>query len=98
MFGIKTGIYWRICWAIITPGIMALVLIYTLIEYKPLTYKNIEYPTLAYGKYHNKHNILNILNMRSFFKELLGQFTRSEYCNYQYGHFTLFISSPGNLY
>ncbi|XP_053966359.1 sodium-dependent nutrient amino acid transporter 1 isoform X1 [Anastrepha ludens] len=44
MCNIKTGLYWRICWAICTPGLMFLVLIYTLINYKPLQYKGVEYP------------------------------------------------------
>lgn len=48
MFGIKTGIYWRICWAFVTPGVMALVLIYSLVEYQPLMYKGNEYPALYY--------------------------------------------------
>ncbi|KAL5286509.1 hypothetical protein ACFFRR_007883 [Megaselia abdita] len=48
MFGMKTGLYWRICWAVVTPGLMALVLFYSLIEYQPLTYKGNEYPALYY--------------------------------------------------
>ncbi|XP_055383332.1 sodium-dependent nutrient amino acid transporter 1 [Condylostylus longicornis] len=49
MFGIKTGLYWRICWAIITPSLMITVLIYLIIEYQPLKYKNIDYPPLVMG-------------------------------------------------
>lgn len=49
MTGLQTGIYWRICWGIITPGLMLAVLIYTLVDMKPLTYKNIEYPNVAHG-------------------------------------------------
>ncbi|XP_054740384.1 sodium-dependent nutrient amino acid transporter 1 isoform X1 [Anastrepha obliqua] len=48
MIGLKTGIYWRICWGIITPGLMLAVLIYTLIDLKPLTYKNVDYPNIAH--------------------------------------------------
>lgn len=51
MFGVKTGLYWRICWAFITPALMTLVLIYTLIEYKPLTYKDESYPHAYHSKY-----------------------------------------------
>lgn len=44
MCDLKTGIYWRICWAIFTPGLMFLVLVYTLVTYKPLVYKDVAYP------------------------------------------------------
>lgn len=47
MLGIRTGRYWRICWSLITPGLMFLVLIYTLVNYEPLRYKGIEYPFWA---------------------------------------------------
>lgn len=49
MVGLKTGIYWRLCWGLITPGLMLAVLIYTLLDMKPLTYKNVEYPAIAHG-------------------------------------------------
>lgn len=48
MTGQITGIYWRICWGIVAPGLMLSVLIYTLIEFKPLTYKDVEYPYQAH--------------------------------------------------
>lgn len=44
MCDLKTGIYWRLCWAIFTPGLMFLVLVYTLVTYKPLQYKDVAYP------------------------------------------------------
>ncbi|XP_049308962.1 sodium-dependent nutrient amino acid transporter 1 [Bactrocera dorsalis] len=44
MCDLKTGIYWRLCWAIFTPGLMFLVLVYTLVTYKPLEYKDVAYP------------------------------------------------------
>lgn len=47
MLGVKSGLYWRICWGIITPGLMFLVLIYTLITFEPLQYKDVAYPQLA---------------------------------------------------
>uniref|UniRef100_A0A1I8Q5G3 Transporter n=1 Tax=Stomoxys calcitrans TaxID=35570 RepID=A0A1I8Q5G3_STOCA len=46
MLGVKTGPYWRICWTYITPGLMLSVLIYSLLNYAPLTYKGIEYPIM----------------------------------------------------
>lgn len=52
MTGQKTGLYWRICWGIITPGLMLAVLTYTLVDMKPLTYKNVDYPHIAHGTVH----------------------------------------------
>uniref|UniRef100_A0A1B0G9S9 Transporter n=1 Tax=Glossina morsitans morsitans TaxID=37546 RepID=A0A1B0G9S9_GLOMM len=49
MLGLKTGLYWRVCWAIITPGLMFLVLIYSLINYQPLDYKGVKYPDAVYN-------------------------------------------------
>ncbi|KAM7343169.1 sodium-dependent nutrient amino acid transporter 1 [Cochliomyia hominivorax] len=49
MLGVKTSLYWRICWAIVTPGLMFAVLVYTLITLKPLDYKGVAYPELAYN-------------------------------------------------
>lgn len=49
MLGIKTGVYWRICWTFITPGLMMGVLLYSLISYTPLTYKGETYPIVYYA-------------------------------------------------
>ncbi|KAH8405750.1 hypothetical protein KR215_008271, partial [Drosophila sulfurigaster] len=48
MLNVKTGFYWRICWAIVAPGLMFLVLVYMLFSYEPLTYKGVAYPQEAY--------------------------------------------------
>lgn len=48
MLNVKTGVYWRICWALVAPGLMFLVLIYMLCSYEPLTYKGVVYPQAAY--------------------------------------------------
>ncbi|XP_013109299.2 sodium-dependent nutrient amino acid transporter 1 [Stomoxys calcitrans] len=48
MVGLKTGIYWRLCWGLITPGLMLAVLIYSLLAMEPLTYKNVDYPAIAH--------------------------------------------------
>lgn len=50
MVGLRTGLYWRICWGFITPSLMMTVLIYTLVDMKPLTYKNVDYPAVAHGE------------------------------------------------
>lgn len=50
MIGRNPGFYWRTCWGILTPLFMVFILLYTLISYKPLTYKGQYYPSTAYGK------------------------------------------------
>lgn len=51
MMGLKTSWYWRICWAVITPGLMITILIYQIVTMKPMEYNGYVYPTLVYGKY-----------------------------------------------
>lgn len=58
MLGIKTGLYWRICWGIITPVLMGSIMIYTLVTLKPLTYNGYIYPNTAYGN--NKYNVYHV--------------------------------------
>lgn len=53
MFNIKTGLYWRICWGFITPVMMTLILVYTIVDLKPLTYRDYVYPDVAYSEYFN---------------------------------------------
>ncbi|XP_030371971.1 sodium-dependent nutrient amino acid transporter 1 [Scaptodrosophila lebanonensis] len=48
MLGIKTSIYYRLCWALITPLMMIAILLYMLILYEPLTYKDYTYQTGVY--------------------------------------------------
>lgn len=59
MLGIQTGIYWRICWGFITPVLMIVILIYTLIELEPLTYRDYVYPDSAYGKIYGQPIIID---------------------------------------
>lgn len=49
MTGRRTGLYWRICWGLVTPLLMVVILLYTFITYKPLTYKEYEYPEAVIG-------------------------------------------------
>lgn len=59
----KTGIYWRICWGLITPFLMATILIYSIATMEPITYKKYVYPDAAYGKYYiNDHFFLILIN------------------------------------
>lgn len=51
MMGIETGWYWRLCWRFVTPGLMAAVLIYMLLDMSALTYKGVAYPALAHGRF-----------------------------------------------
>uniref|UniRef100_A0A1B0B7D6 Transporter n=1 Tax=Glossina palpalis gambiensis TaxID=67801 RepID=A0A1B0B7D6_9MUSC len=48
MLGMNTSIYWRLCWSLISPALLLSVLIYTLLDLRPLTYKNREYPRAAH--------------------------------------------------
>ncbi|CAK9801905.1 Sodium-dependent nutrient amino acid transporter 1 [Anthophora plagiata] len=49
MLGGRPSIYWRFCWALITPTLMIVILIYTIATYKPPTYDGVQFPTYAYG-------------------------------------------------
>ncbi|KAH8323332.1 hypothetical protein KR067_005258 [Drosophila pandora] len=49
MLGRKVGLYWRLCWSIITPLIMTTILVYFYATYEPLTYNNVIYPFWAYS-------------------------------------------------
>ncbi|XP_043260588.1 sodium-dependent nutrient amino acid transporter 1-like [Colletes gigas] len=45
----RPSAYWRLCWAIITPLLLAVILIYSLISLRPLTYSGISYPYSAHA-------------------------------------------------
>ncbi|KAF7996892.1 hypothetical protein HCN44_002538 [Aphidius gifuensis] len=45
----RPSIYWRLCWAIATPLLLGIILIYTIITLTPLTYSGIYYPDSAYA-------------------------------------------------
>ncbi|CAH2037457.1 unnamed protein product, partial [Iphiclides podalirius] len=49
MLGIKTSIYWRFCWGVITPSMMIVVFIYALASYEALVFGGYYYyPTAGY--------------------------------------------------
>lgn len=54
MLGRKTGMYWRICWGVITPFMMILILVYFIMTWKPLTYRDYEYQTSMHSKNYQK--------------------------------------------
>lgn len=35
MLGIKTGLFWRVCWGIVTPITVLFILLVSLVQYKP---------------------------------------------------------------
>ncbi|XP_078034986.1 sodium-dependent nutrient amino acid transporter 1 [Augochlora pura] len=45
----RPSAYWRICWAVITPVLLAVILFYTLITLTPVTYSGIPYPQSAHA-------------------------------------------------
>ncbi|XP_043279000.1 sodium-dependent nutrient amino acid transporter 1-like isoform X1 [Venturia canescens] len=49
MLGSRPNLYWRLCWSIITPVFMIIVLIYTVATYIPPTYDGMEFPKYAYA-------------------------------------------------
>ncbi|XP_017760565.1 PREDICTED: sodium-dependent nutrient amino acid transporter 1-like isoform X2 [Eufriesea mexicana] len=49
MLGHRPSLYWRFCWALITPILMIVILMYSIITYEPPTYNGVQFPTYAYG-------------------------------------------------
>ncbi|XP_055844970.1 sodium-dependent nutrient amino acid transporter 1-like [Episyrphus balteatus] len=43
----KVTLYWRLCWTILTPGIMLIIFIYSMITMESAKYSGMEYPELA---------------------------------------------------
>lgn len=50
MLGIKTGLYWRICWGFITPTLLAAILLYHIATYETFTFNGYVYPDGMYGE------------------------------------------------
>lgn len=51
MLNIKTSVYWRFCWGIITPAMMTVVFFYALIAGEALEFGDYVFPQAAYGNY-----------------------------------------------
>lgn len=49
MLGKRLGIYWRLCWLLITPLLMIVILIYTIATYESPKYNDSRFPDYAYG-------------------------------------------------
>jgi solute carrier family 6 (neurotransmitter transporter, glycine) member 5/9 len=50
MLGFRPNFYWRWCWRVVTPGLMIIILLYTLIQFQYVDYKGYVYPDAAYGE------------------------------------------------
>lgn len=51
----KVGLYWRICWGLITPVVLIIIFIYFVATLEEITYEGKQYPTITLGK-NNKNN------------------------------------------
>lgn len=49
MSGKRPGWYWRLCWIFVTPGLMIVILVYTIAIYSPILYSGMPFPDYAYG-------------------------------------------------
>lgn len=52
MLGKKTGLYWRVCWSVVTPSVMISILGYFIWKWKPLTYRGFEYDFRWHGEFY----------------------------------------------
>lgn len=50
MIGQKVSVYWRICWAIITPLLLFIILVYSLATMEVYKHEGKYFPQSAYGK------------------------------------------------
>ncbi|KAL0110486.1 hypothetical protein PUN28_013833 [Cardiocondyla obscurior] len=48
MLNRRLSIFWRICWSVLTPGIILVIFIYTFVNLELLKYNNKFYPSLIY--------------------------------------------------
>jgi solute carrier family 6 amino acid transporter-like protein 5/7/9/14 len=49
MLDLKIGWYWKICWGIVIPVGLTIILVHSLIVTDPLSYNDVRYPTSALG-------------------------------------------------
>ncbi|XP_071443897.1 sodium-dependent nutrient amino acid transporter 1-like [Hetaerina americana] len=47
--GVKVSAYWRLCWGILIPFILCIILTYSFLNFSPLTYAGIPYPPTAHA-------------------------------------------------
>lgn len=71
MLGKKTGIYWRLCWGIVTPLLMFSIFIYFVSTWTSITYQGYEYhPTMHSRSFDT--NILSPGSLQNFFSAAFG--------------------------
>lgn len=61
MLGRKIGVYWRICWGIVTPLMMIGIFIYFILTWESLKYQDYEFHPKMHGRKHQKFNLSNEL-------------------------------------
>ncbi|XP_049801444.1 sodium-dependent nutrient amino acid transporter 1-like [Schistocerca nitens] len=49
MLNVKVSFYWRICWGFVTPVMLFVILLYTLINMESPQYHDMDFPASAYG-------------------------------------------------
>ncbi|XP_076623945.1 sodium-dependent nutrient amino acid transporter 1 [Colletes latitarsis] len=49
MLGTRPSWYWRLCWAFVTPVLMIIILVYTIVTYESPTYDGVQFPQYALG-------------------------------------------------
>lgn len=49
MLGSRPTFYWRLCWVLVTPLLMIIVLVYTIATYNPPMYDGMRFPNYAYA-------------------------------------------------
>ncbi|XP_026866101.1 sodium- and chloride-dependent GABA transporter ine isoform X1 [Electrophorus electricus] len=49
MMGRKPGMFFRLCWMVICPVLIAVILVFSVIQFKPARYENYVYPAWAQG-------------------------------------------------
>lgn len=92
MIGRNPGLYWRVCWGIITPIAMIIILLYTFVSFTPLTYRNHVYPDQYYGE--SSRSIFSICSLfviraslfSRFVQRSAGPFSRSASFSCRSGH------------
>lgn len=81
MLGIKTGMFWRICWGIVTPIVVLVILLFSIINYVPM-----ELPSGYNGEYYfhlQFHD--SIPNFNYYFQLSDGASTLWPFCSFLLG-------------
>lgn len=65
MLGYRPNIIWRMCWQFVTPIVMIVIFIYSLISLKPVTYNGYVYKDSHYGEC--CPSIIDLIDLTVFF-------------------------------